>query len=663
MSQHKNLNKATAAGLLIALGIVFGDIGTSPLYVFNAICNHQTIRNDLIIGALSCIIWTLTLQTTIKYVLLTLKADNRGEGGIFSLYALIRRHGRWAVFLSMVGGAALLADGMITPPISVISAVEGLRNIPGLHHISDLTIVGIGLGIIAILFFFQQFGTAFIGKSFGPVMTIWFLMLAVLGLYHINDDWSILRAFNPWYAIKLLTAKGMLIGPNGLPTSGFWVLGAVFLCTTGAEALYSDLGHAGRGNIRVSWIFVKACLIINYLGQGAWLLNQRGTRWNAELKNPFFEIMPQWWVIPGIVIATAAAIIASQALISGSFTLISEAIKLNLWPKMKIVFPTVERGQTFIPGINLLLFLGCVGITLIFQKSANMDAAYGLAITVCMIMTSLLFAYYMFTRRVAIGYIITYLLVFLTIEFSFLVANLVKFAHGGYVTVIMGSGLFMIMFVWFKSRRIKNRYVEFVRLEDYVPIIQELSNDRTIPKYATHLVYLTSANNPMEIEHKVIFSILYRKPKRADIYWFVHVDVLDDPYTMEYSVNTIIPNEIIRVEFRLGFRIDHRVPMMFRKVVEEMVKNKEVNIVSRYESLSRNNVMGDFRFIVLEKFLSRDNELPLWERMMMRGYFILKRFSLSEERGFGLDSSDVTVEKYPIIVSTPTDYKLKRIMV
>lgn len=662
MSQQKNLNKATAAGLLIALGIVFGDIGTSPLYVFNAICNHQIIRSELIVGALSCIIWTLTLQTTIKYVLLTLKADNRGEGGIFSLFALVRRHGRWAVFLAMVGGAALIADGMITPPISVISAVEGLRNIPILKHITDWTIVSVGLGIISVLFFFQQFGTSFIGKAFGPVMTIWFLMLAVLGLYHLSDNWHILAAFNPWHAIQLLTTKGMLVGPDGYPSAGFWVLGAVFLCTTGAEALYSDLGHAGRGNIRVSWVFVKVCLILNYLGQGAWLLTQRGIRWDAELRNPFYEIMPQWWVIPGIIVATAAAIIASQALISGSFTLISEAIKLNLWPKMKIVFPTVERGQTFIPGINLLLFVGCVGITLIFQKSANMDAAYGLAITVCMIMTSLLFAYYMFTRRVAIGYIITYLLVFLTIETSFLIANLVKFAHGGYVTVIMGSALFMVMFIWFKSRRIKNRYVEFVRLEDYVPIIQELSNDRTIPKYATHLVYLTSANNPMEIEHKVIFSILYRKPKRADIYWFVHVDVLDDPYTMEYSVNTIIPNEIIRVEFRLGFRIDHRVPMMFRKVVEEMVKNKEVNIVSRYESLSRNNVMGDFRFIVLEKFLSRDNELPLWERMMMRGYFILKRFSLSEERGFGLDSSDVTVEKYPIIVSTPTDYKLRRVM-
>jgi KUP system potassium uptake protein len=660
MGHHKNPNKATAAGLLIALGIVFGDIGTSPLYVFNAICNNQIVNNDLIIGALSCIIWTLTLQTTIKYVALTLKADNRGEGGIFSLFALVRRHGRWAVFLAMVGGAALLADGMITPPISVISALEGLRNIPIIHDIEDWTIVGIGLGIIAILFFFQQFGTAFIGRAFGPIMTVWFLMLGLLGLYHMRDDLHILSAFNPVHAFRMLTS-GVLIGPDHLPTSGFWILGSVFLCTTGAEALYSDLGHAGRGNIRVSWVFVKTCLILNYLGQGAWLLSQRGVKWDSEKLNPFYALMPAWFIIPGIIIATMAAIIASQALISGSFTLISEAIKLNLWPKMKIVFPTVERGQTFIPGINLLLFLGCCIITVIFQKSANMDAAYGMAITACMIMTSLLFAYYMRTRRVAWGYIITYLIVFLSIEISFLIANLVKFAHGGYVTVIMGSGLFMVMFIWFKARRIKNRYVEFVRLEDYVPIIQELSNDETIPKYATHLVYLTSANNPLEIEHKVIFSILYRKPKRADIYWFVHVDVLDDPYTMEYSVDTIIPNEIVRVEFRLGFRVDHRVPMMFRKVVEEMVKNKEVNIVSRYDSLSRNNVMGDFRFIVLEKFLSRDNELPLWERMLMRGYFILKRISLSEERGFGLDSSDVTVEKYPIIVSTPTDYKLKRV--
>lgn len=645
----KHTKKVSLAGLIVALGIIYGDIGTSPLYVMNAICNGRKISELLIIGSLSCIIWTLTLQTTVKYVLLTLKADNKGEGGIFSLFALIRRHGKWTVFLAMIGGAALLADGMITPPITVSSAIEGLRKVSLFHDIGDTTIVNLVLAIIAALFFFQQFGTASIGKVFGPVMFFWFSMLAALGLFHISDDFSIFKALNPYYAIKLLTVY----------PKGFWILGAVFLCTTGAEALYSDLGHCGRANIRISWIFVKTCLILNYLGQGAYLLTQKGRVWDP-INNPFYELMPDWFIPVGIAIATSAAIIASQALISGSFTLISEAIKLNLWPKMKINYPSVERGQLFIPGINLVLFLGCTAMVLIFKKSTNMEAAYGLAITLCMIMTSCLFAYYMYVKRVPVIGIAAYLIVFLTIEFSFLIANLEKFPHGGYVALNIGGGLFLVMFVWFKSRKIKNRYVEFVRLEDYVPIIQELSNDRTIPKYATHLVYLTSANNPKEIEHKIIYSILYRKPKRADIYWFVHVDVMDDPYTMEYSVQTIIPNEIIRVEFRLGFRIDHRIQMMFRKVVEDLVVNKEVNVVSRYESLSRNNVRGDFRFIVMEKFLSRDNKLPFLEQFIMKGYFILKRLSLSEERGFGLDPSDVTIEKYPIILSVPPAINLKR---
>ncbi len=620
----------------------------------NEICNGKRIDEFLIVGALSCIIWTLTLQTTIKYVLLTLKADNKGEGGIFSLFALVRRHGKWTVFPAMIGGAALLADGMITPPISVTSAIEGLHNIPHLEHISTRTIVTIVIAILSVLFFFQQFGTSYIGKAFGPIMLMWFFMLAALGLYqlYIHNDWRIFRAFNPWYAIKILTAY----------PKGFWILGAVFLCTTGAEALYSDLGHCGRANIRYSWIFVKVCLILNYLGQGVYLLTLTGQTWTSSKQNPFYEAMPHWFIIWGVVISTIAAIIASQALISGSFTLISEAIKLNLWPKMKINYPTVERGQLFIPGINTLLFVGCTAITLYFQKSSAMGAAYGLSITICMIMTSCLFSYYMFVKRIPIIWIAAYLIVYLTIEFSFLYANLVeKFAEGGVVTVIVAGGLFMVMIVWFKSRKIKNRYVEFVRLENYIPILQELSNDNSITKYSTHLVYLTSANNPKEIEHKILYSILYRKPKRADIYWFVHVDVIDDPYTMEYAVHTIVPNEIIRVEFRLGFRVEHRIQYMFKKVVEEMVQNKEVNVVSRYESLSKNNVMGDFRFIVMEKFLSRDNSLPMWERLMMRGYFILKKVSLSEERGFGLDPSDVTLEKYPIIVSAIPEYNLKRV--
>lgn len=648
----KNLNKLSFAGLLVALGIIYGDIGTSPLYVLNAICNGKEISEQLIYGGLSCIIWTLTLQTTVKYVLLTLRADNNGEGGTFALFAQVRRHSKWVVFPAMLGGATLMADGMIAPPISVTSAVEGLQNIPGVGEVSTNTVVIIVLIILSGLFFFQQFGTAYIGRSFGPVMMVWFSMLAVLGVTHISSNLAVIKAFNPMYAIDLLT----------MYPKGFWILGAVFLCTTGAEALYSDLGHCGKINIRMSWIFVKTCLIINYLGQGAWLLTHHGgTVWSSATGNPFYGLMPDWFVVIGIIIATCAAIIASQAMISGSFTLISEAIKLNVWPKMRIIYPTIERGQSFIPGVNLLLFIGCVAIVLVFQQSSKMEAAYGLAITLCMMMTSILFSLFLFIKRVKMVWIGVYLIVFLSIETSFLIANLEKFPHGGYVALIVAGILFSIMFTWYKARKIKNRYIEFINMGDYVPMLQELSHDKSIPKYATHLVYLTSANNPKEIEHKIMYSILHRKPKRADIYWFVHVDVLDDPYTQEFQVQTIIPNEIVRVEFRLGFRVGHRIQLMFKKVVEEMMQNKEVNITSRYESLSKNNVMGDFRFIVMEKVLSKDNALPLWEKLIMRGYFILKKFSLSEERAFGLDTSDVTTEKYPIYVSAVPDVKLKRL--
>jgi len=651
----KNLNRVSGAGLLIALGIIYGDIGTSPLYVLNAIINGREINELLIVGSLSCIIWTLTLQTTVKYVLLTLNADNKGEGGIFSLYALVRRRRKWLVFPAMIGGAALLADGIITPPISVTSAIEGLRQIPQFSDITTTTIVIIVISIISLLFFLQQFGTANIGRMFGPVMAVWFLMLATLGVVNIVDDLAIFKAFNPYYAIEVLT-----IYPQG-----FWLLGAVFLCTTGAEALYSDLGHCGKGNIRVSWSFVKICLILNYLGQGAWLLTHLDgvtiTDAVTQSINPFYSIMPQWFKMIGIVVATSAAIIASQALVSGSFTLISEAIRLNLWPKMKINYPTEEKGQVYIPGISLLLYLGCVGIVLFFQKSSNMEAAYGLAITMCMISTSILLANFLISRRVKPILIYLYLLVYISIELSFLIANLEKFPHGGFVTLIVGGALFTVMYVWFRSRKIKNRYIEFVRLEHYIPMIQELSNDRSVPKHATHLVYMTSADNPKEIEHKIIYSILNRKPKRADIYWFVHVDVLDDPYTCEYVVEHIIPNDIIRVEFRLGFRVEQKINLLFKSVVQDLVKNKEVNITSRYESLEKNNVVGDFQFVVMEKYLAAENELPFLEKIIMKLYFWLKEVSLGEERGFGLDPSSVVVEKFPLIVTPVRQFKLKRI--
>jgi KUP system potassium uptake protein len=371
--------------------------------------------------------------------------------------------------------------------------------------------------------------------------------------------------------------------------------------------------------------------------------------------------MPHWFLYFGIVLATAAAVIASQALISGSFTLISESMRLNLWPKLRINYPSNARGQLYIPAVNLMLFIGCISIVLYFEKAANMEAAYGLAITLCMIATSILFANYLVLQRTKVFLIYLYLFVYLAIELSFLVANMDKFPHGGFVTLIMGGVLFLIMYDWHKARKIKNRYIEFVHLENYIPKIQELSNDRSVPKYATHLVYLTSADNPKEIEHKIIYSILNKKPKRADIYWLVHVDTLDEPYTCEYKVEHIIPNDIIRVEFKLGFRVQPRINLLFRKVVEDLVKNREVNIISRYESLERSNVAGDFSFIVMEKYLSQDNDLPALEQIIMRLHFWLKEISLSEERGFGLDPGSVTVEKFPLIVSPVTNLKLKRV--
>jgi KUP system potassium uptake protein len=653
MSSHK---RVSVAGLLIAIGIIYGDIGTSPLYVLNAIISRKVITEDLVVGALSLIIWTLTLQTTIKYVILTLNADNRGEGGIFSLFALVRRRRKWLVYPAMIGGAALLADGMITPPISVTSAIEGLKQVPSMAGISQSTIVWIVIGILSVLFFLQQFGTVFIGKFFGPIMTGWFIMLALLGIIHLPEELHILKSFNPYYGIKLLITY----------PQGFYILGGVFLCTTGAEALYSDLGHCGKWNIRYSWLFVKTALILNYLGQGAWLLqNHKNELITPELIsagfNPFYGVMPHWFLYFGIAIATAAAIIASQALISGSFTLISEAIRLNLWPKFKISYPTEARGQLYIPSINFLLFAGCIGIVLRFQKSSNMEAAYGLAITLCMIATSMLFANYLVINRVKPILVYLYLLIYFSIEFSFLFANIDKFPHGGYVAVIIGGLLFLVMYNWYRARKIKNRYVEFVRLENYVPKLQELSNDRTVPKYATHLVYMTSADNPKEIEHKIIYSILNKKPKRADIFWFVHVNTMDDPYTAEYTVDHIIPNDVIRVNFNLGFRVQPRMNLLFRKVVQDLVANMEVNVTSRYESQEKNNVVGDFQFVVLEKYLSQDNELPLWERIIMKFHFWLKEISLNEENGFGLDPSNVTVEKFPLIVAPVTNIKLKRI--
>ncbi len=638
------LNRLSFAGLLVSFGIIFGDIGTSPLYVMKAIIGEgAVIDRNVVYGALSAVFWTITLQTTIKYVIITLRADNKGEGGIFSLYTLVRRKAKWLMIPAIIGGSTLLADGIITPPISVSSAIEGLRIL-----YPDIQTVPIVILIITLLFVLQQFGTKVIGNAFGPIMFFWFSVLGVLGFTHLVQHADILKAINPVYAYNLLSNN----------PSGFWLLGAIFLCTTGAEALYSDLGHCGRKNIRVSWTFVKTCLLLNYFGQGAWLVTQHGMNLDS---NPFYAIMPEWFLIYGIAIATLATIIASQAMISGSFTLISEAVRLNFWPKVKINYPSDAKGQLYVPSINWLLWVGCISVVLYFQESTYMEAAYGLSITMTMLMSTILLTVYLLSRGFSKYFAALILVVYGTIELSFLVANLKKFTHGGFVTFIIAGVLFTVMWSWINARKIRNRYLRFSEFDDYLPILKELSTDESVPKYASQLVYLTGSNFTSEIESKIIYSIFQKQPKRADVYWFVHVDVEDEPYKAEYKVVHLVPGNVIRVEFKLGFRIEQKINVMFRKVVEELVKNKEVNITSRYNSLSKHNMIGDFRFIILEKKLSADNSLSLYERLIMQIYGILKKASLSEEKGFGLDLSFVTVEQVPLLLTQSKNYDLKRV--
>jgi KUP system potassium uptake protein len=645
---HHNAHKLSAAGLLVTLGIIFGDIGTSPLYVLKAIVGDAPIDSSVVMGGISCIFWTLTLQTTFKYVMLTLRADNKGEGGIFSLYTLVKKTKvKWLLFPAIIGGSAILAEGIITPPISVSSAIEGLRMVDSLKHLHTVPIV---IVIIVLLFAIQQFGTKSIGKFFGPVMMLWFLMLGVLGFSQLSENWSVLKALNPMYGYDLLVKH----------PGGFWLLGAVFLCTTGAEALYSDLGHCGRENIRISWIFVKLTLILNYFGQGAWLIAHEGQKLDGA--SPFYTIMPEWFLPAGIGLATVATIVASQALISGSFTLINEAIRLNFWPKAKIKYPSELKGQLYIPSINWLLCVGCIIVVLYFEESSKMEAAYGLTIILGMLMSSRLLTYFMKIKRIWAPFIWSFVVLYLFIEIAFLIAQMEKFTKGGWISLMIAAVLTSVMLIWYYARKIRNRYVEFVKLADYLPVLEDLSRDLSVPKYATHLVYLTSANNREEIESKIIYSIMQKQPKRADIYWFVHVDVVDEPYRMEYKVCEFIHDDVIRIDFKLGFRVAPRINLMFRKVVEDLVKNKEVDITSRYKSLNKNNIIGDFRFIVIEKFLSYENELPILEKLILDIHAFLKHLSLSEAKAFGLDTSSVTTEMVPLILAPPKELQLKRIV-
>jgi KUP system potassium uptake protein len=646
-SHSKHVSPLTAGGILISLGIIFGDIGTSPIYTFGFIVDDHKITEDLILGGLSCVFWTLTLITTVKYVYLALSADNKGEGGIFALYALVRRYkAGWVIFPAIIGCATLISDGFITPAISVTSAIEGLRSLD--PSISTQTIVTIVIVILVLLFIFQQFGSGVVGRAFGPIMLTWFSFIAIIGFSHLIHKPEILKAINPIYAAELLLKY----------PQGFWILGAVFLCTTGAEAMYSDLGHVGKSNIRVSWTFVKIALLLSYFGQGAWLLEHEGQYLGDKV--PFFEIIPEYLLIFGVIIATFATIIASQALISGTFTLVNEAMKLKLWPATRVRYPSQIKGQIYIPAINWILLAGCIIVVLIFKESEKMAGAYGLAITFDMLMTTSLLVYYFSVTRKSTWRSIGLGILFFSIEISFLISNLNKFAHGGWFSFTIATLFFLMMFILLRARRLRERHTEFVDLKHYVGMIQDLQSDTSVPKEATNLVYLAMADSKRYIDSNIIYSIFKKRPKRADVYWFVHVDTVDSPFTSKYVVDTIIPKKCFFVRIKLGFKTDHRVNLIFNKIIHEMADSGEIDLTSPYPALHKYSMMADFKFIILHSWASSDSEISNFERFIIQGYRLLKANSLSTEELYGIEAANLEIEKVPIQVGPQAKVKIKR---
>ncbi len=660
--EHGYHHRLTAAGLIITLGIIYGDIGTSPLYVMKSIVGDGVINRETILGAVSLVFWTLTIQTSFKYIGLVLRADNKGEGGIFSLYTLVRRRQKWLLFPAMIGGCAVLSEGMITPPITVSAAIESLASVPALQNMHLPTML-ITIGIITLIFVFQQFGTVAVGRFFGPVMLLWFSMLGILGVISLSHDWTVLHALNPVFALKILIHH-----PHALV-----LMGAVFLCTTGAEALYADLGHCGKQNIRISWIFVKSCLVLNYLGQATWCLQFEGKKLPTFLSlvgenlepqhvNPFYGVMPDYFLPFGIAIATLAAIIASQAMISGSFTLVSEAIRLDLLPKLTVIFPTQMKGQLYVPAVNSLLWAGCVFVTFYFKESKYMEAAYGLSVTLTMLMSTILLSNFFVLNRVKSVYVWAFLIWYLCFEGAFFAANLLKFKDGGFITVLIASVLFFLMFVWVQAKRIKNRYIQNVKINDYIDQLILLGSDDDIPKCATNLVFLSSTKSPKKVEEKILYSILQTQPKRADIYWFIHLETTDEPYTMEYKVNMIARNDVYKVNFRLGFRVEQRMNLFLRKVVEDLLENDELVVSSRYHIGHGEIATGDFKFVIIQEFLSHENDLPVLEQAVMRIYLAVKSITASPQNWFGLDSDSVEIEQVPLVLRRVKDMELKRIM-
>ncbi len=643
-----NLKKLSFLGVVVSLGIVFGDIGTSPLYVMKAIVaakENSLPLNEYIEGALSCIIWTLTLQTTLKYVIIALRADNKGEGGILALYSLIKRSKKtWLYIIALIGAATLVADSVITPSLTVISAVEGLK-----MYNPNTPVVLITCAILVIVFFIQQFGTGFIGKFFGPVMILWFLSLGFFGSIHIFDHVEIFNSFNPYYAYKLITHS----------PSAMVIMGAVFLCTTGAEALYSDLGHCGKNNIRVSWIFVKVMLILNYLGQGAWLLDHADMVQKTGM-NPFFGIMPEYVLLPGVLLATAAAIIASQSVITGSFTMFSEAMSINFWPNQKIDYPSGVKGQMYIPRINWGLLLLCIIVVLYFQESGKMEAAYGLTITITMLMTTVLLIFWLRRKRMHSLLVVMFSVVYLFIELGFFSANIIKFFDGGWLTIVLGGFIGICMYAWYNGRRIKTKFIKFVDFKKYTPIITDMKLDESIPKYATNLAYLSRAKKEGEIESKIIYSIIRKQPKRADHYFILNIVNQEAPYTFSYTVEEVVAGTIYKINFMLGFKIDRRINDYFDDVLKDLMEQGVIPSRSNHPSLWKHNIPPDLKYVIIDNTYINDTLLTVKEKITLNIYNFVKYIGSDDFKTWGVSPHNVVVESAPLLDQDIVTKKIKR---
>lgn len=656
-------NRLSLAGIIVALGVVYGDIGTSPMYTMAALISGngglQNISTDFILGSVSLIFWTLTIVTTTKYVLIALRADNHGEGGIFALYTLVRKKAKWLIIPAMIGGATFLADGMMTPAVTVTTAIEGLKGVTIFNSVwihNQKTVILVTVVILSILFFIQRFGTEAIGRAFGPIMMLWFTCLALIGLYRLADDWSFLRALNPLYAVQTL------FSPQN--KNGLFILGSIFLATTGAEALYSDMGHVGRNNIYGSWPYVKICLLINYLGQAVWInqIKDQPLFQQMDGLNPFFAMIPSQFRLAMTFLAAMAAIIASQALISGSYTLVSEATKLKILPRLRMVYPTNFKGQLYIPAVNNIIWILCLGIVIFFQTSARMSAAYGLEITITMIMTTILLNAWLAISNFNKFFAKLIVIFFFSIETIFLITNSIKYLHGGYITLGIALVIIMIMIIWHYGELLKNDntfHREYVSLLAYKNQLKNLSQDQSMPLYATNLVYLTHVHNGYKIKKDILYSILDKRPKRAQVYWFVTVNVTDNPYTTAYSVDTYNTNYMVNVQLYLGFRMEQKVNLFLRQIINEMMIKGELPRQPQQYTTIPDRSVGDFTFVLIQEVLSPNTQLDNLKKNIIQARLWLQKYTVTPAIWFGLSYSDVIEERVPLALGRMRSDRLR----